>query len=142
MRVTALTVCESASVHDGLMFSLGSGITRRWAPTLPAPLNLMWTLQLEMALDDLEKDHVVHTLLLAPSAAELVHIVAPVRAVRPPRLEPDEPVLLPVVFDARTITLSEYGRYEISVAIPTSSINTTRLFWVLHPEEMLIPPLN
>jgi hypothetical protein len=140
MKIESVIICEAASVREGLLNILGGGITRLWAHKLPTPLNTQWAVELDTTDEEMGRDYPVTATLVGPDGSSLLKLARPLKVNRPARLEPGESVLVHLLFDVRHVPAREYGRYE--AVIEAGNAKFSRPFWLLHPDELLIPPLG
>ncbi|MGD0746747.1 MAG: hypothetical protein ABSB68_02925 [Acidimicrobiales bacterium] len=141
MEVKAGFICDAATVREGLLHVLGGAITRLWRPTMPAPLGVTFAMVLSISENELDIPHQLLFTVNGPDGvigSGMSGFLAP----RPDRLEEGEDVLAPVVFPIPLLT-NAYGRHSIGVSIDNEPAGRElSCFWVLHPEEQLIPPLS
>lgn len=140
MKIDALIVSDAATVREGLLHILGGGVTRLWRDSLPAPLNIQLALAIELDEADLGLPHEIEIVMQNPSGADVFRIQGGFQVPRPERLEKGELQLVPLAFDTRNAVLTELGRHEIRASVDSGE-EVMKAAWVLHPEEVLIPPL-
>jgi hypothetical protein len=66
MRVRAFLVCQSASVHDGLLFTLGGGINRLQTIGFPTMTDLVVAVALEVGPTERDMRHDVRVTMSPP----------------------------------------------------------------------------
>lgn len=118
MRMTMATLCDAASVREGLLHLLGAGITMIQRGSYPAPLGVQLALlfvmnpkadlrpyQLKIAIHDMEKDE------------EIGGIEASISPAGPTSYGDAYPVSMPLVLDLRDAGVPRPGSYEIQVEL-------------------------
>ena len=145
VELKAAIICDAASVREGLLHVLGGGITRIWRQDLPAALGVALAVIVDLPPEAVFEPHeVIVAFVRDDDQAQLSEIKGAFHIGPELRLEPGEHQLVPMVFDLHGATVEQYGAYTFHIAIdfiPATSLT----FWVLHPEEQLlplIPPLN
>lgn len=139
MEIVSGLLCDAASVREGLLHVLGAGITRLWRPVTPAPLNVTLATVARMDEGDLDRPHEINFDIRATDGL-VAHGVGALQTARPNRLEEGERVIVPFVNDLRNASTPFMGRHTISLS--ADGVFAFEIeFWVLHPEERILPPL-
>ena len=145
VELKAAMICDAASVREGLLHVLGGGITRIWRQELPAPLGVALAVIVDLSPDVVFDAHEVTVAFVRDDDNMQINEVKGAFQVGPElRLEPGEHQLVPIVFDLHGAVVDQYGAYTFHIAIDFIPATALR-FWVLHPEEQLlplIPPLD
>ena len=132
-------ICDAASVREGLLHVLGGGITRVWRADLPAALGVTLAVVVDLSPDVMFDPHEVTVHFVRDDDDEQLSEIKGAFQVGPElRLEPGEHQLVPMAFDLRGAAVERYGAYTFHVAIDLLPATALR-FWVLHPEEQLLP---
>jgi len=117
MKVTLLTLCDRATVREGLLHILGAGINMLGRPNLPAALAVDLAVILESeSLEELPGEHQVLVTIrddsdnLVARADVQWSLVAQVEQVDPP---PYVPFSIPL----QNVAVPSHGFYEITLAL-------------------------
>lgn len=141
-EIDSVFICDAASVREGLLHVLGGGITRLWRPVLPAPLAFQVAIFVQYSLPEFGVPHDISVQFFDPQGNDFAGARGGFIPQDPGRLEEGEAMLLPMVFDFRAINVASYGHHSLKVSLGTAESEVTRDFWVLHPDELLIPPVR
>ena len=141
-EVDCVLLCDAASVREGLLHILGGGITRAWRPTLPSPLGIQVAALVAIDSEDFGQPHDISIQIFDPDGNDFAGARGGFLPRDPGRLEPGEKALLPMVFDFRNYPVTKYGAHELKVSIVGSGSEISRKFWILHPDELAIPPVS
>lgn len=145
MELKAAIICDAASVREGLLHMLGGGITRIWRQDLPAALGVALAVIVDLPPEVMFDPHEVTVAFVRDDDNEQLNEIKGAFQVGPElRLEPGEHQLIPMVFDLHGALVDRYGAFTFHIAIDLIPATALR-FWVLHPEEQLlplIPPLD
>ena len=141
MPVSAALLCDAATVREGLLHVLGAGITRLWRAELPAPLAVMLAIVAEVPRETLLQPHELHIRVVAPDDEVVVEAMGGFQIHNPGRLEPGESQLVPQIVSLLNAGVKQYGAYRVEISLDSDPVTTIR-FWVLHPEELAIPPIT
>jgi hypothetical protein len=141
MEIRAALLCDSATVREGLLHVLGGGINRIWRPTLPAPLSVALACLVAIDPTEAEQLHEVHMTVSSPNM-QLGDAMGALQASVPPKIEPGETMLLPIVLPLHNIGTVEYGRHVVRLSFDAGLVSDELQFWVLHPDEMKLPSPN
>jgi len=135
--VTAL-LCDSASTREGLLHVLGGGITRLFAPEIPGAVGVTLAAMARMDEEELDLPHEVN--FHVEHNGEIVQQgMGGLQVNRPDRLEDGERLLVPLVIPIG-VPITSYGRYAVVVDIEGARQEVE--FWVLHPDEQVLPPIG
>jgi hypothetical protein len=140
VEIASALLCDAATVREGLLHVLGGAITRLWRPELPAPFGVVLAVVIEATQDELENPHEVHV-LIDNVDGRIGEGMGGFQVPRPDRLEPGEHVLLPSVLDLRLAMTASYGKHTLHISVDSEDERDLH-FWVLHPDELAIPPLS
>lgn len=140
--IDSVIICDAASVREGLLHVLGGGITRLWRPVLPAPLAFQVAIIIQYSMPDYGVPHDISVQFFDPQGNDFAGSRGGFIPQDSGRQEEGESMLLPMVFDFRSINVVAYGHYSLKVSLGQSGSELTRDFWVLHPEELIIPPVR
>lgn len=139
MELKAAIICDAASVREGLLHVLGGGITRVWRQDLPAALGVALAVIVDLSPDVMFDAHEVTVAFVRDDDNEQLNEIKGAFQVGPElRLEPGEHQLVPMVFDLHGAVVDRYGAFTFHIAIDLLPATALR-FWVLHPEEQLLP---
>jgi hypothetical protein len=145
VELKAAIICDAASVREGLLHVLGGGITRVWRQDLPAALGVALAVIVDLSPDVMFDPHEVTVAFVRDDDdVQLNEIKGAFQVGEELRLEPGEHQLVPMVFDLHGAVVESYGAFTFHIAIDLLPATALR-FWVLHPEEQLlplIPPLD
>ena len=115
MKALICTLCDRATVREGLLHILGAGITTLGRPSLPAPMELDLVLLLRPSqIDEAIGSHEVTVSVCSDDGAKVMQstlsfVVAPVDPV------PDPLPSLPFSVGLRNVVLSAYGHYAVQI---------------------------
>lgn len=143
MEIFFAILSDAATVREGLLHVLGGAITRIFRPLLPAPLGV--TLALVIRMDQevaaLGLPHELSVTIRNDEGVVNQGMAGFQPTELPPRLEPGEKLLIPIVIpQLQAVATTRYGRHSLEVSLDNGQ-PTTMEFWVLHPDEMVIPPI-
>jgi hypothetical protein len=141
-EIDSVVLCDAATVREGLLHILGGGITRLWRPTLPAPLALQIAVSVRVGEGDLGVPTDISLQLIDPNGNDLGGAQGGFIPSDPGRMEAGEILLAPLVFDFRNYSVMTYGGHTVKVNVGSIESEITRQFWVLHPDELSIPPVK
>lgn len=141
MPVTAALLCDAATVREGLLHVLGAGITRLWRAELPAPMNVALALMIELEHETVTLPHEVHVRIHDPQGTVIGEAMGGFQIGDRGRLEAGENQLVPQVIPLHGVGVGQFGSHRIDISVD-SEPGTPLRFWVLHPEEQLIPPIT
>ncbi len=140
MDIASAMLCDHATVREGLLHVLGGGITRIWRDSLPAPLGVALTLQLQMTQSEDAMPHEVRVDLWDRNKKSIAQAAAGVQYGGGARLEKGEHHLLQLALPLHQVGVEKYGRHELRINIDGGPVRVLS-FWVLHPEEQQLPVL-
>lgn len=140
-EIDSVIICDAATVREGLLHVLGGGVTRLWRPELPAVLAVQVAIFVAYTQPDFGVPHDISLQLYDPAGADFAGARGGFIPADPGRLEIGETMLFPMVFDFRNYSVLAYGKHSLKVSVSRSESVMNRDFWVLHPDELLIPPL-
>lgn len=143
MEICFATLCDSATVREGLLHLLGGGITRVYRTPLPAPLGVALALMIRIPQDvaELRLPHEIQVTVLNDAGMVNQGMGAFQTGELPPRIEPGESLLVPFVMPVNGVAIFAHGRHWIDVSVDNGE-PTHLEFWVLHPDELAIPPIG
>ncbi len=110
-------LCDAATVREGLLHILGAGITRINRPVYPAPLGAAVAMMLLLGPTESDRDHTLDVSVQSSDGAELAKIEGGFRGDRPPDVESDETVAVPVVLGLHNVEVPGPGSYRIEIVI-------------------------
>lgn len=139
MEISAAILCDSATVREGLLHVLGGGVTRLWRSQLPAPLGVTLAVITNLGEADFGRPHEVR-ILVANSLGDVAQGVGAFQSERPEKLEPGELQVAPFVHPLLLIPTGAYGKHTLEIDIDSGAATRHLDFWVLHPEEGVLPP--
>ncbi len=143
-RIQTAILCDFATVREGLLHVLGGGLTRLWRPRLPAPLGLSLAMLAEVPFDRAQLPHEFKVEIIGPGH-ETVALLTGTFGINPGpgplRLEQGEDVLIPAVVHLLNVGVGRHGLHILTATVDGVATVILR-FWVLHPEELSLPPLN
>lgn len=142
MEIAAALLCDAATVREGLLHVLGGGITRIWRPVLPAPLGVVLATVIDIDPSEVGPPHEIHVTVHDSTGRLLVELMGAVTANPNERFEPGEHTLLPVAFDMRGAGTPQFGKHALVLTMDAGKVSRQLDFWVLHPDEMVIPPVG
>ncbi len=126
-----MMICDFAQVREGLLTVCSAGITRIFAPVLPAGLGVMVASLLELGPDDVGPIHEITWRLSHVDDAEtVVSGIGAIQVTEAPALEPGELIQMPVVIDLRHIAVVALGQYDIKLRIDGAEDLEIRSLWV------------
>ena len=142
MRIDAALLCDAATVREGLLHVLGAGVTRLYRSKLPAPLNVMFAVLIDVAPGEADTPHEVELRFTGPQNQMLGIVKGAFKAARSDRCERDEHQLLPVVLDLRNAGATAYGGHLAKLRLDGGVDERQVEFWVQHPDEKMLPPVQ
>lgn len=95
----------------------------------------------EVPRENLLLPHELHIRVLAPAGDVVVEAMGGFQINDPGRLEPGESQLVPQVIPLLNAGVQEFGAYRVEISLDSEPATAIR-FWVLHPEELSIPPIT
>ena len=116
-KVQAAVLSDVAYVRDGLLYLLAGGINRV-ITALPGSLNVSLTIMVELEASEFSETHQVTVKIVhAESAQNIGQTLGNFHAGDTSKLGPGEPMLLPLVVQLRSISLPQYGAYDLHVSV-------------------------
>ena len=116
-KVQAAILSDISYVRDGLVYVLAGGINRV-AADLPGTLNVALTVMVELESTEFGIVHAMQVKIVHPETASRVgEATGQFQSGDTSRLQPGEPMLLPLVVPLRNITLPHHGPYDIHVSV-------------------------
>ena len=134
-------LCDAATVREGLVNILAGGVTRLWRAALPAPLGVAVAVALEVPQDELETPHEVNVRITNDEGL-VGRMMGAFQAGPQPRLEEGESAVVPFAMPLHNVGTSVHGRHVLEISVDAGAAVKTIEFWVLHPDEMQIPPIR
>ena len=116
-------------------------MTRLWRPMLPASLMITAAAMVAFEESELGRPHQVDFKIENDTGEQVCAVLGVLQAQRPERLEPGEITQVAVVQPFGDAAVETFGRYRLTMSIDVDHVSWSTDFWVLHPEEALIPPL-
>lgn len=143
MEIDAALLCDAATIREGLLHLLGGPITRVWRPKLPAPLGIAFAAILSMTPEELALPHEV-AIMIRNEEHVIARVMGAVQGGAGPlaNIEPGEMLLAPTAVALHDMGTDRYGRHTLSVSIDHGAAERDIHFWVLHPQEQLLPPMH
>jgi len=135
--VTAL-LCDAASTREGLLHILGGGITRLFVPEIPGAVGVTVAAMARMNEDELDRPHEVN-FHVEHDGAIVQRGMGGLQVNTPPRIESGERLLVPLVSPI-AFPIASYGQYAVVIEIEEARQEVE--FWVLHPDEQILPPIG
>lgn len=131
--VSAAILCDFAQVREGLLFVNSGGITRAFAEQVPAPLNMMLGLIVELGPAEAEAAHeLVVTVKHVESAGVLARLVGGLQARDAVRF-PGEGLYVPLALDLRAVAVTSYGAHDVQTEVDGNVGPTLTCYFVDHP---------
>ena len=144
MKLEAVVLCDAATVREGLLHTLGAGITRVWSRGHPTSLNTVVAGFASGTRDDTNSLHEIRMIVSSPTI-EIGTIGGALKVGQlPPKFEKDERLHCPFVQDLRMIGTNEYGKHSLKITLDPGSdqeSNWTHDFWILNVDELALPPI-
>jgi hypothetical protein len=141
MEIKSALLCDFASVREGLLHILGGGITRMWRPSVPTQLGIMAALVLDLEPEVAAQPHQVRIAIDSSTGQTVAEIVVALQLDQNPRLEAGEHALAPLAVQLQPVVVPDFGRYDMQMQLDDEPVETLT-FWILHPEEQVLPPLT
>ena len=142
MEIVAALICDAATVREGLLNVLGAGIARLWRPQLPAPLSIDFATLISCPQEQIGRPHEIEVRITDPSGNAAAVAMGAFKMERAQRLEGGEAQVLPLVLSFKAVATKEFGHHRLTATIDHDAATTKELdFWVLHRDELKIPPL-
>ena len=139
MEVRSALLCDFATIREGLLHVLGGGLTRLWRPELPAPIGVALAVLIDLEPHETGIPHELTIHIFDPDDEKLAEAVAGFES-RNERPEPGEHGMAPIVINMHSASTNRYGRHAIALDLDGRR-GPVLEFWILHPEEQLIPPV-
>ena len=144
MKLEAVVLCDAATVREGLLHTLGAGISRVWSRGLPTSVSTVVAGFATGTKDDADSLHEIKMTVYSPTL-EIGTIGGALKVGQlPPKFEKDEHLYCPFVQDLRMVLTNEYGKHTLKIALDPGSNDEyiwTHDFWVLNVDEMVLPPI-
>jgi len=134
MEIRAALLCQLASVSEGLLQVGGGGISRLFAPAVPAATALAVAVVIDLEPEAAAYPHEVALTMTAPSSDAIVRGMVAVQVDPRSPLQPGEHSLVPVTIQLPAITFPTYGRYDTTITVDDDK-SVVLAIWVLHPSE-------
>ncbi len=109
-------LADFAQVREGLLFVVGGGITRLYAPELPAPMNVCLVLAIELHRMEREQPHELNVQIMDEDGGQVAEIKGGFQ-MQNTQAAHHETVNIPMVFDLRMVGLARYGFHVVEVSI-------------------------
>lgn len=119
MEICSFLISDHAEVREGLLFINGGGVTRVRKPTLPASLQLYFSVVISVAPDEIDQVHeVTISIVHADTAQEIFRTTAALQFAGPPEnARPGEVIQLPLVFDTYSVLIKAAGNYDAKLIV-------------------------
>ena len=138
MQFKVAVICDFAQVREGLLSTISAGINRAWRETFPAPMDVMVALLVEMTYVEAKMPHEIRIRVEDDDGRNrLIEFVGAFQTEPSPLMDPGESLLMPLIFDFRSIELPTPGRYQIVVDPVTDDTDPTVLAFRAD-----VPPTN
>lgn len=116
MDVSAAFLCDFAEVREGLLMSLGGGITRLWRDQYPASVGASLALLVDLPPSDLNRKHEIIAAIQGPDQP-VGELKAEFQTSGGKDLKAGENVVAPLAIDLRPVQLPGPGSYSINISI-------------------------
>lgn len=134
MQIIAATLCDYASVREGLLTVVGGGITRVWRPEVPAPMGIYLAVMLECTTEDLRRPHEVRVTVRTGDGEVVAEITGGFAAgAINGDLDPGESTIVSIPLSLVGAGVPTFGRYSVHVSIDDDH-HQTLTFKVVHRE--------
>jgi hypothetical protein len=135
VKLAAAVLCDYAGVRDGLLTVVGAGVTRIWRQDLPAPMNVMLALMIELHRIELDKQHSLEVLVQDQDGEAAAQIQGGFSVPPPNDLQAGELQLVPMPIDLRNVALRKHGNYSIEVSVNGSHQATMQFRLMSRPPD-------
>ncbi|MFV2063472.1 MAG: hypothetical protein ACC726_08150 [Chloroflexota bacterium] len=135
MNVLSAAICEHASVREGLLTTVASGITRLYRSTLPGSILAFIAILVEVPPEDRQFPHEITIRITAPSGKEVFKLDGGFQVNPGPDTDPSETSLFPLPVDLRQIGADEYGWHNVDISIDSADPITLRFKVVQRPPQ-------
>jgi hypothetical protein len=115
MKLTVATLCDAATVRDGLLHILGAGVSQTTMAELPAVASLTLAAIIQADITELRAEHRLSFTCKRPSGN--VDFLAVLTLPPQPPGEMPVPVLIPVALPLNRYVIDVPGRYEVMLTI-------------------------
>jgi hypothetical protein len=115
VKLLVATLCDFANVREGLLNVTSAGVTRVYAQTFPAPMNVVLALQLDVAPKDALLPHEI-TVEVSGAGGSVAKVRGGMQIGREGH-DPDENRIVSFVLDVRAVGLASYGWYTVTIDI-------------------------
>jgi hypothetical protein len=140
MRVTTAFLCDAATVREGLLHALGAPISRIWRTPEQRDLHVYLAMLVAMEEQDYGIPHEIRANLIGPNRP-LGEVVGVFVMPKPDRLEPNEILEIPQVLSLVGAPWEDYGCHTIEI-FGDGHGPLIKTFYMLHPEEQVLPPIS
>jgi hypothetical protein len=115
-NISAAILCDFAQVRENLLFVSSGGLTRIFAPKVPAPFNMMLGLIFEIGPDEVAAAHEFTVVIKhIETAKDVARIVGGFQVDGQPF--PGEGLYAPMALDFRTVSVPEFGALDVHTEI-------------------------
>jgi hypothetical protein len=108
---------------------------------LPAPLGFALAAVLEVEQDQLDVPHQV-SLEIRNNHGPIGQAMGGFQSGSQARLEVGESILAPFAMPLHGLLTETYGKHTLTISVDAGVATESLDFWVLHPDEMNIPPVQ
>ncbi len=116
MELAVATLCDYASVREGLIFVHAGGVTRLWRDEYPAKMGVHLALVFQLHRMELGRPHEVDVRIMGQDA-EVAHVKIGFQADMPADLNIAETVQLPAPVDLSGVEIPQQGPYSVEIAV-------------------------
>ena len=124
MQVAAAFLCDSATVREGLLHSLGGGINRLWRDDFPAPVNAALALMFELHRQETDRPHELDVQVMGEDGEMVAAVKGGFQAPRHQMLELHEPQMVALVLPLHQVGLPKVGRYQIDIRVDSQHLRS------------------
>lgn len=119
MRVALATICDYATVREGLLTVVSAGVNRLWRDQVPAPMNICLAVLLEVEQDSRADIHDFELVISGPDGAQVAKAEGAIQAGASLREvpEPEELAYIPLALDLRGVPAPVYGLYTMRIRV-------------------------
>lgn len=135
IRVQLATLCDAASVREGLLSVLGAGISLLQRTSFPAPLGV--TIAALFELDEAPISNPTIRFTVRSGSGDEVGITDYIGELDQALLFTNFPATLPVILNANDLLLPQAGDYQLKIYIDDAEIATIRFRALVHAPEDL-----
>jgi len=117
MRLSVATLCDAATVREGLLHILGGGITQVWRESFPSPLGGALVVGFLARLEDLQP-HVISVSVSGPDENHVqMRLTMDGDALRVLAESNPTPISIPIVLPMTPVVLTTPGEHSIDISL-------------------------